>query len=800
MCSSDLAVERVEVLKDGASAIYGSDAIAGVVNIILKRQFVGGRITANAGTSYKADGSTYHLAGMWGAGNLESDGHNAYVSAEVRKQNRIRFSDRGGLFTQTDFTSTGGFDVTRGVPNALNGGLPESATGYVTDANGNITGFMPGCDATKLAAKQCSFGNSWSVIQPATENVNLIGRFTQRLDANWQMSVQATYFGSKSEAVRRPATAFSGGYQGVTSGPGVVPTLLPALPSTSISSTNPSFPAGTGASSGLLRYTFLDLGPTTVETDSRSTRFIAELEGHWSDWNLAGAAGYTEVRLSRIGRNVVDPANLQAALDSPTNPYLVGRPNNAAVLGSVAPELTSTSTSKLSFVHLSGQRDLAQLEGGPLSVALGVDYLHRSQYFVAPDPVAAGRVDAFDNSFTVGTQTVGAVYGELVAPLTQDLALEAAARYDHYNVSGGRTSPKLGAKYVPIDGFAIRGTIGRGFRAPGPAENGSAGGTFVAGTSNDPVLCNDPSNPGAPGNFPSQCVIRVAAVQGSNPALKPETSKSYTLGFIFEPSNNVSASIDFYWIDIANQIVLGNSQDAVRGTNFAPISQVQSDGTTALVAPPVAPIAFYKISYVNANRTKTNGVDLDLKFRHRFADAVDYQSDFMVSFTDRYDLTVDGTTYHLAGTHGPLIISGDTGNPKTRIRWTNTASQGPWSVTGTVSYVSSFDLTDPSLGINDCATGLTVGVGASPYASQLANGVVPDGVKCKVDAFTTLDLYGRYEWSKQLSLHASILNVFNASAPQDWGTYGGSGAPYNPAFHVQGAVGRYFTVGATFQF
>ena len=794
------AVDRVEVLKDGASAIYGSDAIAGVVNIILKRSFVGTRISADAGSSYKLDGSTYHVAGMWGAGDLQSDGRNFYVAAEVRKQNRIRFADRGGLFTQTDFTSTGGFDVTRGVPNTLNGGLPESATGYVTDSSGNIIGFMPGCDAARFAAKQCTFANDWSLIQPATENYNLIGRFTQRLGADWQMSLQATYFESKSESVRRPQQAFSAGYQGVTSGPGVVPTLLPALPPTSISNTNPSFPVGTGATSGLLRYNFLDLGPNIVNTDSRSTRLIADLEGRVGDWSLAGAAGYTEVRLRRVGRNVVNPGNLQAALDSTTNPYLVGGPNSAAVLGSVAPELTSTSTSKLSFLHLSAERDLMRLGGGPLSVALGVDYVYRSQYFVAPDAVAAGLVDGFDNSFSVGAQRVGSVYGELVAPLSKELTLEAAVRYDRYNLSGGKTSPKLGAKYAPMEGLAVRGTIGRGFRAPGPAENGSAGGTFVAGTSSDPVLCKDPSDPGAVGNFPSQCVIQVAAVQGSNPALKPETSKSYTLGLILEPTKDVSASLDFYWIDIDNQIVVGNSQDAVRGTNFTPISQVQPDGSTSLVTPPLAPIAFYKISYINANRTRTNGVDLDLRFRHRFAGGVDYRSDFMVSFTNRYDLTVDGVTYHLAGTHGPLAVSGDTGNPKTRIRWTNTLSRGAWSVSGTVNYVGAFDLTDPSLGVDDCATGLTVGVGATPYASQLGSGTVPDGVKCKVNALTTLDLYGRYEVSKQFSLHASIVNVFNAGAPQDWGTYGGSGAPYNPAFHLQGAIGRYLTIGAKYQF
>lgn len=793
------AIDRVEVLKDSSSAVYGSDAIAGVVNIILKQSFVGLRMTADTGTSYKGDGNTHHFAGIWGAGDLPSEGRDFYVAVELRKQNPIRFADRGGLFTQTDFTSTGGYDVTRGVPNPLNSNLPASATGYVVGASGSIAGFMPGCDARRLAAKECTFANTWAVIQPATENYNFVGRFNQRLPSDWQVSLQTTYFQSKFETAFRPSRTFDTGYQGLRSGPGIVPTLLPTLPPTSISASNPSYPGGGGAS-GILHYTFLDLGPVLVNTDSRSARAVLELDGKFGNWSLASAAGFSEVKLRRTERNVVNAGNLQLALDSTAAPYLVGRPNSSSVRDFVAPVLGNTATSKLGFLHLSGSRDLMQLAGGAMRTALGVDYVRQSQYYVAPDAVAAGLVADFDNSYTIGTQKVGSAYAELVAPFSKNFAAEGAIRYDRYNLSGGRTSPKLGAKYAPTEEFAVRGTIGRGFRAPSPSENVNSGGTYVTGNSNDPVLCRDPSTPDAPGNFPSQCVIRFAAFQGPNPTLKPETSKSYTFGFILQPLRELTATVDFYWIDLRNQIVFSESQIPVRGTNFTPIVQVLPDGTTALVAPPVAPIAYYKSTFVNANRTRTNGVDLDLQFRHRFAGVGDYKSDFKMSFTNRYDVKVDNVTYHLAGTHGPLDVSGDTGNPKKRIQWTNTLSWGAATLSGTVNYVSSFSLTDPSNGVDDCVTGLSIGVAAAPYASQLGSGVIPNGVKCKVNAFTTLDLYGRYQWSKQLSLHASILNVFNASAPQDWGTFGGSGAPYNPAFHLQGAVGRYLNVGATLQF
>jgi iron complex outermembrane receptor protein len=800
------AIERIEVLKDGASAIYGSDAVAGVVNIILRRSFVGATITADLGTSYRNDGLTRRAAGMIGFGDLGRDGHNFYVAAELRKQHRIRLADRGGSFTQTDFTANGGYDLTPGAPasrNPLVGGHPASATGYVTDPSGAIVGFMPGCDAASLAAARCTYHDQWRQIQPATENHNLVGRFTQSLGAHWQLSLQASYFESRAQQVSGPSRSFPNGFQGITSGPGVSPTLKePPLPPTTIPNTNPSFPAGTGLTSGVLYYNFLDLGPRTTATDARSSRWIASIEGRLAAWDLAASAGYTQVLLDLTSRNVVDPSNLQAALNSATDPYLVGRPNNAAVANFIAPTLASRPTSKLSFIHLAAGRDVMALPGGPLALALGADLVRWSLDSRQPSSVEAGRVP-FGNAFAVGRQNVDSLYGELAAPITGLIEVDAAVRYDHYNLSGGKASPKFGIKYKPVPELALRATVSRGFRAPGPAENGTAGGVGGANV-NDPILCPDPANPSAPGSFPTQCGRGLALLLGSNPALKPETSTAFTLGLIVEPSKGLSATLDFYSIKISNQIGIGSSPTLVRGTNFTPIEQVQPDGSTILVVPPVAPIAYMQFAYINGNSTRTSGVDLGVQFRGRIEDFGSFKSDLTVSYVAKYDLTVDGVTYHLAGTHGPFVVSGDTGNPRTRAQWANTFERGPWQVTGTLNYVGSYGVTDPSAGMATCLDALAHGGGAAslPYQGVLASGVIPNGVGCRVKSFTTFDAYLRYQVSRQFSVHASVVNLFNASAPEDWATYGGAegAVPWNPSFHAQGAVGRFFRIGATYDF
>jgi iron complex outermembrane receptor protein len=167
-------------------------------------------------------------------------------------------------------------------------------------------------------------------------------------------------------------------------------------------------------------------------------------------------------------------------------------------------------------------------------------------------------------------------------------------------------------------------------------------------------------------------------------------------------------------------------------------------------------------------------------------------------------VTIDGVTYHLTGTHGPFIVSGDTGNPRTRAQWANTFARGRWQITGTLDYISSYGVTDPSAGQVTCLDALanSSGPASSAYQGVLANGAIPNGVGCKVRSFTTFDAYVRYEVSKQFSIHASIVNLFNASAPKDWATYGGAEGtvPWNPSFHAQGAIGRYFNIGAAYNF
>jgi hypothetical protein len=222
------AIERIEVLKDGASSIYGSDAVAGVVNVILKKHYDGAEITAEGGQSSRRDGRTAHVSGIFGSGDLERDGYNAYLALELRQQDKILVNDRNALFTNMDWTAWGGKNLTRGVPTANNGYQPASITGYLIDPDTGATTMLPGCTTAQFNAGQCAYRDRDLELQPKTRNINLLGSWVQKLDGDWQLNLKGSYFRSEAEQLNRYSTTGGvGGLSALAYGPGIPPRATP---------------------------------------------------------------------------------------------------------------------------------------------------------------------------------------------------------------------------------------------------------------------------------------------------------------------------------------------------------------------------------------------------------------------------------------------------------------------------------------------------------------------------------------------------------------------------------------------
>jgi iron complex outermembrane receptor protein len=209
------------------------------------------------------------------------------------------------------------------------------------------------------------------------------------------------------------------------------------------------------------------------------------------------------------------------------------------------------------------------------------------------------------------------------------------------------------------------------------------------------------------------------------------------------------------------------------------------------------------VPYVNAGSTKTSGFDLDLKSRFDTGSFGSIRAELNYTFIAQYELVANGTVFDLAGTHGPQSISGDTGNPRQRAVASLTWNLGDFSATATVNFQSSFKITDPSSGYNTCLSAL-VGRSPSAYGSAISSSVttLPSAwyPYCSVDHFTSTNLYAQYQVNDHLQVHGSITNLFDQVAPVDLQTYGGGGGLAYTTLDQDGAIGRFFLVGATLKF
>ncbi len=816
------AIDSIEVLKAGASSTYGSDAIAGVVNIKLKKNLTGTRFSAETGTTQHGGGDTHKASFSTGIGDLDNDGYNAFITAEWRRQGDIKTSDRDQfMWDNADWRSRGGNDLRVGVPSSINSFLTTANSPFLYNPAGaggvkNAANFQfldpSACNYAKYMSGGCAVRDTTTNIQPATENINVMVGLTKKLNNDWELAFKGSMFQRNSINNRGssyPTTGTFGSFMpsyspttvpGNTSlNNGVLVTQIGRVPSTLIPATASYNQLGAAAR----LYGFIPgVDPvTTIDNTAKTTRFALDLHGSAYGWDVNAAAGVTETKLDLKYSGYIDRLALYNAIfNGSWNP--VGG-NAPALVDQISPRFSNSLDSKLNYIDLVGSRELMQWGAGPVALGAGVHWHKRQQNAPAASLTANGQV-ANTSAFVIGDETNSAVFAELQATPIKNLEVGVSSRYDHFDTYGNSFTPAAKFKWSPSKMFGVRGTFARGFRAPNPAEVGNAGSFFTFNAINDPILCKDGHQYTA-GNVPSSCGMNPPYVQVTSKDLSPEKSKSYTLGIIVEPVKGLNATLDYYKIEVRNQIVTaaGNdpsfSPDFVRGP-ATPVDIATGVGTgTTVGTPAVGPIIYAKSPYINLGGTKTSGIEADVGYRWRLpSDMGIVHANLSASHTFTYITeAAGGVTYELAGTQGPSVVSGATGSPKDRAQFTLGWNRGPLDMTATMNYTSSFSTMDPSLGATDCAsTGLDVG------GRRYFQGVDQPGVYCEVRSFTTTNLNVVYKVSQNLSLKAAILNLFDRQPPIDVATYGNAGnqTAYNASLHQAGAVGRFYSLGLNYVF
>lgn len=823
------AIERVEVLKDGASAVYGSDAMAGVVNIILKKSFTGTNVAVDGGGATEGGGKTVHATLTHGVGNYAEDGYNAYFNLEYRHQDAILLSQRqgDGLWSSMDMTPIGGRNLTPGVRTSLNP-IPVTTTVYLT--NPNVAGFSSAnsyfyntpitpnakyngsCTYNTLTTSGCPFTSPVADIMPTTHNLNVLGSLTKKIDGDWKIDTKISMFESGDEDFRGDSgtfrlLAYPKSYGGeAAGGPGITPFVAgPTYPKMFVPATYPGNPFGVAAQvHGIIP----DAPPTGAKTDSKAYRLVEDVSGSWGAWDIDASIGWSKVTLDLKQTGGVNETALYNALNAPNGSagqWSLTGGNSQALINSIFPTTDVTDTNELQFGELHANRSLMELPGGDLGFSTGVSWVHQA-IDTAPPPARQQGLITGTLAYDVGSQTNASAYAEMVAPVMKSLELDGSVRADRFSNSGGAVTPKLGFKWTPITEFGMRGTVAKGFRAPNPAETGESGAIYSSGTQNDPVLCPD-GKPTTKGNVVSACSIAPPFLIVANPNLSPERSTSETLGFILEPVKGWSTTADFYQVTIKDQIIANpNVNITQRG---APVTETCSDGAggTYTCSPTAGEILYNASSYINANQTKISGLEFNTRYKWNLGEWGSLKTELNWTHMMSYVLTADydGTgvkSYQLAGTHGPATVGGDTGNPKNRVQAIFTYDKGPLDIATTFNWIGSFDLTDPSGSntgspVNTCSDGVTTGGTFSAWFP--GSSALPPSQYCKVQSFLDTDLSISYKYDKHFTFHGSINNVFNQSPPVDLNTYGFV-TPYNPSMHMTGAIGRFINVGASYTF
>ena len=781
------AVDRIEVLKDGASAIYGSDAIGGVVNVILRTNYQGKSVSATIGQSGKGDGTIKRGSATLGFGDLDNDKFNLFFNVDAQKQDDINQRNRGAYIGNADARPWGGRDQRGGVTTSSNTGgnsltgtvRPVSATGATIPGRGIQN--LPGCDPATIDRTSpnnggggCMFDpiqQGFQQIQPKTQNINVFSRLTVNLGDATQAYAEGGVFNSRASTISGPSGLTGSGYNFVTNrvfvtGTGPDQLLLP------IGHPDNPFP------NNRARPRFLaQTEPRLTDLDTTVTRFLAGVKGTFGAWDYDTAILHAESRTDRVQNGYVRQSALAAGVADGS--YRIGNNfglSSPATLAAVYPTLTNQGVSKLSSVDFKATRQFGQLPGGAIGIAVGGE-VRRESSDSQPTPFTiTNDIAGLSYSASSGSRTVSALYAELALPVLKSLEFQLAARTDHYSDSGTSTTPKVGFKYTPLRELAFRGTYAEGFRAPSFAENGNSSSSFFTNVSNDPVRCPVTHTAADCGTQ------QIGGSTGGNKDIKPETSKSYSLGLIIEPIKNTSMSIDLWKIVRKNEITATDPGSVLANPSAFPAAVITRGEPTSDFPGLVGPILLIQAPYVNAGQTKTSGIDLDLRTRIDLKAAGRLNLGLNVTQMVEFTRTSSGISQAFVGTHGDTNLSGDGGTPRTRASATAGWERGPWSAASTLNYVSSLDNVNERGG--DC---LDINpVSGVPY------------LNCKVASFTTVDLFGKYKVNKQWEVSASVANLFDRMAPLDVQTYGRIN--YNPSLHQSGAVGRYFTVSSRYTF
>lgn len=767
------AIERIDILATGASATYGADAIAGVINYVLRRDFEGTELNVSYGNSEASSNDGKTSVNLISGRNFGNTNVTAFFD----------YYDRKPLFDRDRERTAQSFFPSQ------QGTFPSWNTRFFDDDDYVEAGCPENLSKVGSFGEYCEYNqNAFLPTYTALETVGAGLMVTHEFD-------QVTWFNefmfTRSEATSNSTGAPWSGYD--------------------VAFDHPNMPDE-------LRDRFLDLWDSigeapldeirgwgrfpdgrTITNTTDSMRFVSGLEGSWGNWFWESAASYSESRSEQQAvAGIFNRERFEASLfgelcaDGSTNcapgdgglwynPFGGQANNSQQVLDLLQEQLPRNGVSKLYSIDFRTSGDLTELRHGALSAAFGVE-ARREEVSDRPDPLARGT---FENNYMPGVIGFGstgasasrnqwAAFAELFIPITETLDAQVAGRYDHYNDFGGEFNPKVGLRWAPTDEWVFRGSWAQSFRAPSLSQVGAE---ITLSSFN--LDCK----PEFRGNYCGETQVErnILTKVFGNEDLEAEDSESLSFGFAFSPNRDITLTFDYWQFEHNNIVGVDGefllqrslSDPSLRFCGELPATVSQGVGFeecdengVGIVTSRLAGDVHLQLE--NLGTQKTRGIDLT--YTHHF------DIDGVARFTWLTDVThLLEFERQLSQNAEPERLEGTFRYPQTILTNTLRWSRDAWFGNVRVQYTSSYD--DDIEGFRQADLD-RLGISANR----------------KVPSWTKVNTTVGYEFSENLIVRFNIENLFDRQAPYAYGTSA------NVDHFNHDTMGRFYRLSAMYRF
>ena len=738
------AIERIEILKDGASAIYGSEAIAGVINVILRKDYsgaeAGGTYTINSDSEYK----TWRANGTIGYGDLAKDKYNFLLSLDHYDRERTTFRQTEPFLKRAEYQNLFGTGT------ALSSfSIPGNYRRLV--ASNPIAATVPAPGCTLIVNGICTYDQFAELDQvPAAKRDTAFLKATWDISANLSAFAEASFSKNKTTFQSAPSTIgenFTSWFNVNTLAFNTIRLVFP------IGHPNNPYPFAVG-----FRHRFAELGNVRTVVSTEAVRAVAGLKGTtgtW-DWEVGGMHMTSNTESQYNGR--LRASTLRAAINDGSYNFINTSANSAAKLSSVSPAPKNVGDSKLQIFDAKASSELMQMSGGAMGVAVGMEYRKENLNTAPDDLFKAGDIVGFGASSASGSRNATSFYGELSIPFLKNVESQVAVRHDKFSDFGSSTTPKIGLKWKVVPSFALRATAAKGFRAPSLPEITKS---FSAGFYNG--LVDSRRCPTTRAD--ADCNASVPVLFGANPGVQPEKSSSQTVGAVWDITKDASLTLDVYKITRKSEIGLLDPEFLIANEQRYP--GIITRGPVDVAGLP-GPLVSFQSRYFNLGDTTVKGLDLSGRYNMNLGEygklSWSLDANFVHSYKNSANVGEEAVEYN--GTYN---------QPKFRASGSVSWQYRDWTVTPSVGYVGPFKNVGTPFGT--CSTAISL-----PSA-------------CTVGGWMTWNISAQTQPIKNLTVSVAIRNIEAKQPPLDINQ---ATRMFNTTYH--NPYGAYATFGVNYKF